>query len=348
MTNDPTIQTIKMSELINSSTQFIKSYFQQWKRILLLLIVGFILSIGYYFIQKPKYEAEATFVLEEKSQGLGGGLSGLASQFGIDIGSVAGSSGLFAGDNILDIIRSRKIIEKVLLTKATNNSTLADLFKVAAGYDKKWESNNRLKDISFANYYTDSSNRRVQDSVPFIFYQKIINKHLSVDRLSKKGSIIQVITVSRSDIFSKLFTERVVAETMRMYVEIKTSVASKNIQRLEQRSDSLLSILNNKSYQSAAVQILDANVAFKASAVPVELSQREKSVTYALYTEVMKNLEAGRMALSNQTPVINLLDSPKYPLENNNYPLIVLIGIGLLSGIVVSLAIHFITYDARN
>ncbi len=342
MTNDSTIQTIKMSELINSSTQFIKSYFQQWKLILLLILLGLIISIGYYFIQKPKYEAEATFVLEEKSQGLGGGLSGLASQFGIDIGSLAGSSGLFAGDNILDIIRSRKIIEKVLLTKVTNNSTLADLFKVAAGYDKKWESNSQLRDVDFKNYFSDTMNRRIQDSVLFIFYQKITKKYLSVDRLSKKGSIIQVITVSRSDIFSKLFTERLVAETMSMYVEIKTSVASKNIQRLEQRSDSLLSILNNKSYQSAAVQVLDANVAYKASSVPVELSQREKSVTYALYTEVMKNLEAGRMALSNQTPIIHLLDTPKLPLEDKKQPLWLLFILGIAFGLLTSFIWVFI------
>jgi hypothetical protein len=131
---------------------------------------------------------------------------------------------------------------------------------------------------------------------------------------------------------------------MRMYVDLKTSVAAKNIRRMEQRSDSLMQLLNTKSYKSANLQVLDANIAFKSSAVPVELSQRDKSVTYALYTEVMKNLEASRMALAGQTPVINLLDNAKYPLEDQQIPLLKLIFIGVFGGLGLMLVLAFITY----
>jgi hypothetical protein len=108
-----------------------------------------------------------------------------------------------------------------------------------------------------------------------------------------------------------------VNETILYYVGIKTSVANQNINRLERRADSILQILNAKSYQTATQQILDANMAFKSAIVPSELSQREKTLNYAIYTEIIKNLEASKMSLSSQTPVINLLDMPKYPLEDN-------------------------------
>ncbi|HAK12754.1 MAG TPA: hypothetical protein DCO78_12995, partial [Chitinophagaceae bacterium] len=71
--------------------------------------------------------------------------------------------------------------------------------------------------------------------------------------------------------------------------------------------------------------ILDANIAFKTAAVPGELTQRQKTLAYALYTEVTKNLEASRMSLAAQTPVINLLDTPKYPLEDGRTPWFILV-----------------------
>ena len=60
-------------------------------------------------------ETTKLFVLEdEKSNGSLGGAIGLASQFGFDLGGNGG--GVFSGDNLLELMKSRSIIEKVLLT----------------------------------------------------------------------------------------------------------------------------------------------------------------------------------------------------------------------------------------
>jgi hypothetical protein len=131
---------------------------------------------------------------------------------------------------------------------------------------------------------------------------------------------------------------------MKMYIDIKTGTAARSILRLEKRSDSLMEILNSKSYKSASLQVLDANIAYKSTAVPVEVSQRDKTVTYALYTEVMKNLEASRMALAGQTPIINLLDSSKYPLEDQRQPFILLLLLGMVIGFVFHFIIIFFSY----
>jgi len=149
-------------------------------------------------------------------------------------------------------------------------------------------------------------------------------------------------------VFAKLFTERLVLETMRMYVDLKTSVASRNIRRLEQRADSLMDLLNAKSYKNANLQVLDANIAYKSSGVPIELSQRDKTVTYSLYTEVIKNLEASRMAMAGQTPVINLLDTAKYPLENQEISLLKLLLMGAAAGLVFFVLICFFNYKGET
>ena len=346
MTNIP---IIKMASVLDEVKAFVQYLFSQIKLFLVLIVAGLILGLGYYFWQKPQYVGKASFILEEKSGGMGGGISGLASQFGFDIGSLTGSAGLFAGDNILDILKSRTIIEKVLLTKidttkGVNGKTLADLYLEWSKLKQKWSDDKQLSTLNFTGSIAGKPNTRLQDSVLLVIYQKLIKKNVSVERLNKKGSIIEVTASSQSEIFSKLFTERLVFETIKMYVDLKTSVAAKNIIRLEKRSDSLMSLLNTKSYKSASLQILDANAAYKSAAVPVEVTQRDKSVTYALYSEVMKNLEASRMAIAGQTPVINLLDNAKYPLEDLRKEMLLLLLIGAAAGFGIAFLIAFYTY----
>jgi hypothetical protein len=322
------IQTVQMKDVLAELGAYWDALRKNASTSLLIGLLLSALAMGYYFWQKPSFSAEASFILEEKS-GSGAGLAGIASQFGFDIGSLTGNSGIFAGDNILDIIESRNIVEKVLLSAvhANGNSTgerLVDLFIDAEKLKtKKWSSVAGIDTIHFSNYYSGHS---IKDSLLYVVYKQIVKKHLIVERLNKKGTIIRVIVKSRSETFSKLFADRVVGNTISFYVGIKTSVAAQNLMRLEHRSDSLLALLNAKSYQTATQQILDANVAYKSAIVPSELTQREKTLTYALYTEVTKNLEASRMSLASQTPIINLLDMPKYPLEDVRTPWFLLLG----------------------
>ena len=342
----------KETEIVQMRTVLaeVGAYFQHLrKQLVRMLLLGTVLSalaLGYHFLQKPSFTAEATFILEEKSGG--SGLAGLASQFGFDIAGMTGSNGIFAGDNVLDILGSRSIIEQVLLSEVPSAQNqrrrLVELFIDAEKLkQKKWQKIAGIDTLSFKSY---AAGDRLRDSLLYLVYKQIGKKHLLVDRLNKKGTIIKVSATSRDEVFSKLFTERLVNATIAYYVGIKTSVAQLQLQRLEKRADSLSAILNAKTYETATQQILDANIAFKTAAVPGELTQRQKTLAYALYTEVTKNLEASRMSLAAQTPVINLLDTPKYPLEDGRTPwfILVLLAWGLVIG--AGLLWTFFTYPS--
>ena len=128
MENNQTIPTIKMNDVFEELVHFFQFALTKISATLVLLLITTLIALAYYFTQKPVYQASTTFILEEKS-GMSGGLSGLASQFGVDIGGGLSNANLFAGDNVLDIIRSRTIVEKVLLSKVdtstgANNNTL--------------------------------------------------------------------------------------------------------------------------------------------------------------------------------------------------------------------------------
>ena len=339
-------KTIVLGDVIESIKRFFSYLRSQWKLIALFALVGLVLPLIYRAMQKPAYAASTTFILEEKSAN-GGGLAGLASQVGLDLGSLGSGSSLFTGDNILDIIKSRVIIEKVLLTPISGSSgkTLADLYLEFSGLGERLPAK-----VSFA-IKSDSSvalaHSVYQDSVLYVMYEQIAKKNVSVDRLNKKGSIFKIVTVSQNQVFSKNFAERLLKETTTYYVNVKTSSALANVKRLQARGDSLLRVLNAKSYTAASFQILDPNVAFKSMSVPAEVSSRDKSIVFSIYAEVTKNLEMSRIALVSQTPVIQLLDVPKYPLMDDRKSYIFLGIAGLLAGLLVGFFLCLYLYTDK-
>lgn len=341
MNNKPT--TVALSHLLSEAKAMVSYWFGMRKLILIALFLVSGVVLLYSFLQKQQYEATTSFILEEKSATGGGGLSGLASQFGFDLGGLGAGGSIFSGDNILDILRSRHIVEKVLLSKIDSSKggqTLADLYIPQLRKD--------IPTVDYNNVVYPKPLNRLQDSVLYLIYDKIVSKNLVVDRVNKKGSIIKVTVVSESELFSKIFSDRLVFETIKLYVDQKTSVSNRNIARLEARADSLLRVLNNKSYQSASLQILDANTAFRSTAVPVELSQREKSISFALFSEVVKNLEASRMSLASQTPIINILDTAKYPLLNRKKSIWILLGAATAAVAFLSFVIAFFFYPSKK
>lgn len=342
-----------MTDLLDAFSRFIGFLVHRWKMGLLLIVLGAVLAIVYALIQPSRYEGRVTFILEEKSGGMGGGLLGIASQFGIDLGGVSGGAGMFSGDNILDILVSRSIIEKVLLTKIDSSAglrspTLADLFLNISGLKKKLGAKDVAVDLSYSGLTLTSGHTMLQDSVLFLMYEKLVKKHVLAERLNKKGSIIKITTISPDPVFSKTFSERLLDETRKLYVEVKTGISAANVARLEKRADSLLRVMNAKSYQSASMQVLDANAAFKTAAVPAETTQRDRMVTYAIYTEVMKNLEASKMAVANQTPVVQLLDVSRYPLIDQRKSWLLLIVTGTVAGLLLFAGWAFLSFPSGN
>jgi hypothetical protein len=334
-------KTIVLGDVIESIKRFFGYLRFQFLLIVACGVLGLVLPLIYRAMQKPAYAASTTFILEEKSA-TGGGLAGLASQVGLDLGSLGGGSSLFTGDNILDIIKSRVIIEKVLLTpiSGTSGKTLADLYLEFSGMGERLPA-----PVSFAA--AASAHSVYQDSVLYVMYEQIAKKNVSVDRLNKKGSIFKIVTVSQNQVFSKNFAERLLKETTTYYVDVKTSSASANVKRLQARGDSLLRVLNAKSYTAASYQILDPNVAFKAMSVPAEVSSRDKSIVFSIYAEVTKNLEMSRIALVSQTPVIQLLDVPKYPLMDDRKSYFFLGLVGFIAGIFAAIVLCLYLYTDK-
>ena len=326
-------QTIKYPELKEIIKRFLAYFIGQWKMVALVTIITSSIGLIYGKLQPSTYKATATFIVEDKSGSRGGGLSGLASQFGIDVGGLTGGgAGLFDGDNILEIMKSRAIIEKVLLTKMEEEipeqgQTLADYYLTISGLNKSLASKNiTAKTLNFSSLTEDSKHSLIQDSVLYLMYTSI-NKNLNVEKKNKKSSIITLEVVSPSQVFSKMFEEKLMKKTSDLYIDIKTGNLSRSIEKIQRKADSLQYTLNSTTDRRNYINL----------SIPNEGITRDKNVSSALYGEVVKNLETMKLTLINQTPVIQILDSPKYPLFDQRTPARYFLLIGFAIGFVLSL-----------
>jgi hypothetical protein len=331
---------ITIAEVIGSVGKGIQYITSQWGKLLLAGVIGLGIGIATAFIVPASYTAQTHFLVEEGKGGGGGGIAALAGQFGFDLGSLSGSSGLLSGDNVLIYLKSKSLIRETLLTPYDSAGTISLADRYVEIYDLKdgWE-----KDAGSAtklNFAVASSvpYSRLQDSLLHILTDKIIKKELSVEKPDKKASFVLVGAEMRDELLSKYFCERLVKKATERYVKAKTERQAINVARLQKRADSIGSLLNTRTYTSAAVQdqLIDINPGLKSPMARAEVSGRDKMMLATIYGEVIKNLEISKVALSQETPTIQIIDHPDLPLKKNKLSKLISGGLGGLIAVLLT------------
>ncbi len=306
------LQPHKTSSAVDSFNGFIKAVLKKWW---LFLIVGVIAGIGgiiYASNQKITYKSRLTFALDDEGNNSMGGFLSLASQFGLNVG---GSKDIFGGDNILEIMKSRRMVEKVLLSEDTFNNKPYTLIEYHLEKSGKFESNSKLNSIHFPPGKPKSSFSYQQDSLLYVVYQEFSNKFIEAGRPDRKLSIYEVNFTSPDEKFTKDFTDRIVNETNNFYIEMRTKKAKETLEILEQRVANMKSSLSSSIASKAQVQDVNINPAFSEAQVPIQKQQANIQVYGAAYGEMFKNLELARFQYLNEIPLLQIIDAADYPMQ---------------------------------
>ncbi len=326
---------------------FLKKYS---KRLIIIGLIGGLFGAFLAWYLPASYTARISFVVED-TKGSGGGLvSALAGQMGFDIGGMTGgTNGLLAGDNVLQLLISQKMIKMAITTPFDSTDyTLADRYADVYRLKPKWEKLKQSagKPISFSQQTETYS--RFQDSLLHIIMERISKNEISVSKPDKKLGFFALTATMRDERLAKLFSERLMHEASEFYIHTKTMAMRANVNRLQHRADSIESLLNKKTYSASAsnLTLLDLNPAYTTAGVDRELQDRDKRVLQTIYSEIVKNLEVSRTMLIQETPTFQLVDEPEMPLKKNKlkYPKGILIGI-LLS--VVFYSFYLLLFKSR-
>lgn len=327
-TNPANNEEISIREIIRQLRNWVVFLLGKWRPILLISILGAAIGLAASFFCKPKYNANLTFVLEDAKMSPLASYAGIASQFGLDLGSMGGS-GIFTGDNIMEFLRSRFMVEKTLLSAVNHNAKEISLAELYVESEMKGLLSDKtiLKGRRLPPNVRRESFSRFQDSVLHIIYSDILKKNLAVNKPDRKLSFISVECISHSEVFSKVFVERLVKEATDFYVATKTSRSKSSVDKLQAKADSIEALLNQKTYSAALQMDVNMNPARRITTVGGELASRDKLVLQTMYGEVLKNLELSKISMAQETPIIQIVDTPIYPLEKKK--------IGKVKGIVL-------------
>jgi hypothetical protein len=303
---------ISLKELIEKGKALF-TYFMGYKWVIVAAgLLGGGLGFGYaHFTKVVLYESKLTFTVEGANSSGGGAMLGLASQFGLNVGG-SGSSSLFVGENLYALLKSNKIIQGSLL-RPMDEIPHGNLLNYYLNMTKK-ES---LKDGSITYFPLElerKSYTRSQDSLLAVITEGL-KVNIKVSNEDKKVTISQLTVISSDEYFCWKLTNLLIEEASKLYLDLKVGKMKRSVEILQQRVDSVQRILNS-SMLSAAVEI-DRSLGLVSQAPKVNSAKMQMNTQMLgiLYGELTKNLEMTKFSLSQQEPIIEIIDPSVRPLN---------------------------------
>lgn len=336
-------QIVNLKDIINNFQKWYVYLKSKLRVVLIFILFGLLICFTLFYTQKLKYSARLTFAMEE-DKGVSGGLAGaagIASQIGIDLGSSGGSA--FSSSNLMELMKSRLLIEKTLLDTITidkKTKTLADYYAENEGLRKKWDKNPDLKNINFNNKLDRSYFTFQQDSLLKILYKRILSENVSVQSKDKKITIMTLEVVSSDQLFSKFFCENLAIETTKFYIETKTKKSKNNVEILQQQVDSLKKYLDEaiSGVASATDKVYNLNPAFNINGSSSKKKQVNVQANTVVLTQLIAQLELAKINLRKETPLIQIIDRPILPLDDDKYNPIIILVLFIFTSFIIAIS----------
>jgi len=332
--------------LLNDRVKDVKYIWQFKIALVLVLIIGALLGAFAAWYKAPTYTARLTFVVDDsKSSGGGSGLSALAGQFGFNLDGLGGASGVLAGDNVEELIKSRDLIKKTLLTAYDSTLTLADRYAEVYKLNKQWlkySADGRV--IKFP--LKGMNNSRLQDSLLHEMTTFILdNGQFEIAKPDKKLGFFEVNATMKDEKLAMFFCQRMIKQSTDFFITTKTKRLRENVNREQVRADSIEKALNSKTYvvSAAGKMLLDANPAYTEANASADIKGRDKIVLSTIYSETVKNLEASKTMLAQETPTVQIVDEPELPLKKNTLKYFTAIFYGILLAELLFVVIKLLT-----
>lgn len=317
-----TTNEMSLKDVIHSIRDWIKYILSKLIFIIILSSFGGVIGFIYAGSKKPIYIATTTFVLEDGNSENGGlgSLAGLASIAGINGTS---SGGIFHGDNILELYKSRSMIKKALLSEIILNNQkqlLIERYIKINNLNESWDKFPDTKNLKFSasDLHDPTTISRVKDSILNIIVGDINKNYLRVSKADPALSIIKAEVKSKDELFAKAFNDEIVKNVNDFYVQTKTKKSLDNVAILTRKVDSVRAVMNGAIYISASVADATPNLnptKQKQRIVPLQRSQFSIEVSKAILSELIKNLEMSKLSAAKDAPLIQVIDGPTYPLN---------------------------------
>lgn len=288
-------------------------------------IIGMIIGIINAYCYKPNYTATYKFSIESKS-GSGSSLGAISMLAGL-----GSSSGTFSGDNLVELFRSKSMVEMALLKPIVVNGDTMNLleYKILAdssrsncdGIKAKQDPSKphipTLCDVYFPYGQDRETFSREQDSIIMGVSAEMLAKDIEIDKTDKKLSYAYFSVTSKDERFAKEFSAAMIKTVFDFYLQSKNQKSQKNIDEFQERADSIRKELNKSLYAVAHYRDLNMNPSKSVIGVEQLKYQTDIQINTTAYSEIVKNIEVMKLDMAKSEPLIQEIDVPRYPLAND-------------------------------
>lgn len=298
------------------------SYLWGKKWILLIAcIIGCAYGIYNAYTYKPTYTATYKFSIETKNNS-SSGLSAINILAGI-----SSSSGTFSGDNLVELFRSRSMVEMALLKPIVIDGDtmtmleykfLADSSRLHCSEAKNNEPHiATICDVTFPYGQCRDSFSREQDSIIMCVAAAMLAGSIEIEKVDKKLSYAHFSVHSKDERFAKEFSSAMINTVFDFYLKSKRENAQRNIDEFQERADSIRKELNKSLYALAKYRDLNMNPSKSVIGVEQLKYQTDIQINTSAYSEIAKNIEVMKLDMAKSEPLIQEIDVPRYPLAND-------------------------------
>tara|TARA_Y100001958_G_C21239065_1_gene566265 strand:- start:1878 stop:3302 length:1425 start_codon:yes stop_codon:yes gene_type:complete len=295
----------------------------QSKIIVFFTLISVFLTFTYTkLIKIPKYASISKILVPEtKMPGLGGGLSGLASQFGVSVPN-ENKSDLSSPSLLPEIIRSRTFAEKILEK---------EFYTEEMGKKLKLLNIISAKEVIQKSYYSRELDKAIS---------KLQYEYISLTKNELTGvSTIKVIT--KEPKFSNDLAKSVLSELELLNKFFKKQISSEKILYINNRINSLQKELSKS--ENSLLKFKEENR--QVSSPSLQLEQRkmesEVEVQRSVFLTLKQQLELAKIDEIESTSVLQILDYPSIPVTPISNNLLLSLVVSIIFGLIISLIVAF-------
>ena len=321
-------QDASLGELVTLILKF-GSIVKEFRYTLLIWVLG-LGTVGALLglFSEKKYKAEYIIATEQEGSS---GWDGLLAQFGLDIGG-SNPGGVFEGESLVRLFQVRTFVERSLLRPVgmSGDTTLAQIiFKDVKGADGKKFQNLFFKEENYGK-------NRLQDTALFLLYQHVVKEILSVNKPEKKEGFIHVSCTHENEAIAEALSQALIETVTKFYIESLTKKARYNLGVLRTEADSVQRLLNSNIQQTAEYMDMNINPLRQTARVQQNRSTIDLQISVTLYGEMIKNLKLAEIGLRKQTPLIQIIEEPHFPLETVGWEWWKSALYGILAGLIIA------------
>lgn len=283
-----------------------------------------------------RYNAEYIIAAEQEKSS---GWENLLAQFGMDVGG-SNPGGVFVGESLVRLFSVRSSVEKALLLpyKGSGNDKrlLADLFYM----DLSSQTKGKLNNVQFCE--DPSQHNNATDSALWFLYKYIIKQVLTATKPDKKQTFINVSCKHANDTLALEFSEAMIHVVTDKYIQSITRNVRKSLVVLRKEADSIKLVMDKNIARNANNMDYNINPLQQSAKIEQNKSLIDMQISISLYGEIVKNLKLAELALKKQTPLIEVVDVPHFPLEKLGWSQWFYVVVGALSGLGFAVVfLHF-------